>query len=147
VHGETSEPATVKVKPSIASVWKDARMLGGNRFESDQELATGANQLNIQAKDGSNNVSNYTYSLNLAAATAVSPTHDASGNMLSDGVRSYEWDSQSRLIKITRGAGSNKTTEYRYNALGQRSEQIDKSGQVSLFNTSQQARLLIRGFY
>jgi len=47
VRGETSEPATVKLKPSMASVWKDARMLGGNRFESDQEPATGADPLNI----------------------------------------------------------------------------------------------------
>ena len=37
VRGQTNEPATVKVKPSITSVWKDARMLEGNRFESDQD--------------------------------------------------------------------------------------------------------------
>ena len=128
VRGETNEPATVKVKPSIASVWKDARMLGGNRFESDQEFATGANTLYIQAKDGSNNVSDYTYSLNLAAATAATPTYDTDGNLLSDGVRSYAWDSQSRLMKITWGGSPVKSTEYRYNALGQRSEQIEKSG-------------------
>ena len=128
VRGETNEPATVKVKPSIASVWKDARMREGNRFESDQDLATGANTLNIQAKNGSNNISNYTYSLNLAVATATVPSYGANGSMTSDGVRGYDWDSQSHLIKITWGAGSNKSTEYCYNALGQRSEQIEKTG-------------------
>ena len=128
VRGDTDEPATVKVKPSIATEWKDARMLEGNRFEASLDLATGSNQLNIQAKDGSNNVSNYTYGLNLAASTAAVPNYDADGNMLTDGVRSYAWDSRSRLTKITWGGGSGKTTEYRYNALGQRSEQIEKIG-------------------
>ncbi len=128
VRGQTSEPATVNVKPSITSVWKDARMLEGNRFESDQDLATGANQLNIESKDGSNNVSNYTYNLTLTAATAATPSYDADGNLLSDGVRSYEWDRLSRLVKITWGGSPVKSTEYRYNALGQRSEQIEKSG-------------------
>ena len=128
VRGQTNEPATVKVKSSIASVWTDARLLDGNRFESDQDLAVGPNQLNIRAKDGSGNASNYTYSLALAAATAATPNYDADGNLLTDGIRTYDWDMLSRLVKITWGAGSNKTTEYRYNALSQRSEQIEKTG-------------------
>jgi RHS repeat-associated protein len=130
VRGQTNEPATVKVKSSVASIWKDARLLEGNRFESDQDLAVGSNQLNIRAKDGSGNTSNYTYSLSLAAATAAVPSYDADGNLLTDGIRTFEWDASSRLIKIAWGAGSNKTTEYRYNALSQRSEQIEKTGTV-----------------
>ncbi len=128
VRGSTNESATVKLKPNLANHWKDARMLSGNRFEAEIGLTTGSNQIHIQAKDGSNNVSNYTYTLNLTASPAASPTYDADGNMTSDGVRSYEWDIQSRLMKITWDAGSNNTTEYRYNALGQRSEQIEKTG-------------------
>jgi RHS repeat-associated protein len=128
VRGETTEPASVKVKPGTATTWKNARMLAGQRFEADIDLATGPNQINIQAKDGSNNTSNYTYALDLAAAPAATPTHDADGNLLSDGVRSYAWDLQNRLIKITWGAGTNKTTEFRYNPLGQRSQRIEKTG-------------------
>jgi RHS repeat-associated protein len=130
VRGQTNEPATVKVKSSVASIWKDARLLEGNRFESDQDLAVGSNQLNIRAKDGSGNTSNYTYSLSLAAATAAVPSYDADGNLLTDGIRTFEWDASSRLIKIAWGAGSDKSTEYRYNALSQRSEQIEKTGTV-----------------
>lgn len=33
-------------------------MLEGQRFEADVDLATGPNQINVQAKDGSNNTSN-----------------------------------------------------------------------------------------
>jgi hypothetical protein len=35
VLGETSEPASVKVKPGASSTWKNARMLTGRRFEAD----------------------------------------------------------------------------------------------------------------
>ncbi len=127
VRGSTNESATVKVMPSTASVWKNARMLEGNRFEADVRLVTGANQINIQAKDGSDNVSDYTYALTLAAASAASPTYDADGNMTSDGVRTFDWDMQSRLVRIVWGGSPVKSTEYQYNALGQRSVQIEKS--------------------
>jgi len=128
LRGETNEPATVKVKPASSGTWKDSRMLSENRFEADLGLSTGANQINVQAKDGSNNIANYTYGLNLAAAPSASPTFDADGNMLTDGIRSYEWDSQSRLVKVSWGSGSNQSTEFLYNSLGQRSEQIEKTG-------------------
>lgn len=128
VRGETSEPASVKVRPGTSSTWKDARMLAGQRFEADIDLATGPNQINVQATDGSYNTSTYTYALDLATAPAATPTFDAEGNMTSDGIRAYEWDLQNRLIKITWGAGSNKTTEFRYNPLGQRSQRIEKTG-------------------
>ena len=128
VRGDTDEPATVQVKPGTSSTWENARMLAGQRFEADLDLATGPNQIDIRATDGSANTSNYSYSLDLAAAPAASPTFDLDGNMTSDGTRSYEWDLQNRLIKITWGAGSNKTTEYRYNPLGQRSQRIEKTG-------------------
>ena len=58
----------------------------------------------------------------------ATPTFDADGNLLSDGTRSYERDLQNRLVKITWGAGSNKSTEFRYNALGQRSQRVEKTG-------------------
>jgi hypothetical protein len=44
------------------------------------------------------------------AAAAAAPIYEADGNMLGDGNRSYEWDTQSRLMKIIWGAGSDKTT-------------------------------------
>jgi RHS repeat-associated protein len=61
VRGSTSEAAKVKAKTGAAgSSWKNARMLDGNRFETDLDLATGANEIDLQARDGSGNISNYT---------------------------------------------------------------------------------------
>ena len=47
----------------------------------------------------------------------------ASGDAVIRGILSYEWDNHSRLKKVTWGAG--KTTEFKYNALGQRCESTD----------------------
>ena len=105
VRGITDEPASVKAKTGTSSTWKDARMLSGRSFEADLDLVPGSNEIDIQARDGSNNTSNYTYALNMATTAAATPSYDADGNMLSDGVRSYDWDSQSRLVQITWGGG------------------------------------------
>ena len=130
VRGTTSESAQVKAKATPAgSAWKNARMLDGNRFEAELDLATGPNTLDLQAKDGSNNTSSYTYSLNLASTTSTAPIHDADGNMTSDGTgRTFQWDSQSRLTNITWAAG--KSSAFKYNALGHRSSRIDTDGAI-----------------
>jgi len=53
VRGSTSEAAKVKAKTGAAgSSWKNARMLEGNRFEADLDLSTGANEIDLQARDG-----------------------------------------------------------------------------------------------
>ena len=125
VRGSTSEPAKVKAKTAASATWKNARMLDGNRFEADLDVSSGSNTLLLEARDASNNISAYSYTLGVAAATSAAPNYDADGNMLTDGTYTYQWDSQSRLTKIIWGAGSNKTTEFKYNALGQRSQVIE----------------------
>ena len=50
--------------------------------------------------------------------------------MTSDGVRSYQWDISSRLVKITWAGGY--TTKFHYNALGQRSERIEQNNYGSI---------------
>lgn len=126
VRGTTSEPAKVKAKTTASgSTWKNARMLDGNRFEADLDLSSGSNSIQLEARDASNNISSYTFSLGVTAVPSATPiTYDAAGNLLSDGTYTYEWDSQSRLRKINSN-GFYKVTEFKYNALGQRSEIIE----------------------
>lgn len=125
VRGTLSEPGQVSVGLAGGGQ-KAARMIEGNRFETELPLQTGANSLNITAVDGSNNRSNYSYAVQVAPQQAQAFTYDAEGNLTSDGTRSYEWDSLSRLTKITWAIG--KTTQFKYNALGQRSDRIDTDG-------------------
>lgn len=49
-------------------------------------------------------------------------SYDANGNLISDGVRSYSWDAENRLIGITYAATPGKQTQFSYDGLGRRIE-------------------------
>ena len=125
IRGNLSEAGQVSVGIT-GSGEKPARRLEGNRFETELPLQEGANSLTIAASDYSTNRSNYQFTINVAAQSPAIPTYDNDGNLLSDGNRNYEWDALSRLTKITWTAGT--TTQFKYNALSQRSERIDTYG-------------------
>ena len=127
IRGTLSKPGQVSVGLTGHGD-KPARMLEGDRFETELPLQQGGNSISIAARDTSGNRSNYTYSVDVASQSPQSFAYDNDGNLTSDGVRGYSWDTESRLLKITWGGGSNKTTEFIYNALGQRCEQIEKTG-------------------
>ena len=125
IRGTLSKPGQVSVGLTGHGD-KPARMIEGNRFETELPLQQGGNSISIAARDTSGNRSNYTYSVNVASQSPQSFAYDDDGNLTSDGVRAYEWDSQSRLTKITWTTG--KTTQFKYNALGQRCERIETDG-------------------
>jgi RHS repeat-associated protein len=127
VRGNTNEPAKVRLRPSTSHPWLDARHLQDNVFEKEVPFTQGSNTLEVEAKDGNQNTSLYRYSLDLAAGSQTVHAYDSAGRVISDGVRSFAWDCFSRLISIDWGAGSGKTTHYRYNIAGQRSETLEKT--------------------
>ena len=47
-------------------------------------------------------------------------SYDANGNLLSDGLRTYAWDGENRLIEIAYPAQPGKKTEFTYDGLGRR---------------------------
>lgn len=51
-------------------------------------------------------------------------TYDANGNLLSDGSRTFSWDAENRLIRITYANQPGKETSFVYNGLGQRVRKI-----------------------
>ena len=56
-----------------------------------------------------------------AAATSVVYGHNANGDLVSDGLRTYSYNAEGRLSAVTTGAGeAAPTTRYAHNALGQR---------------------------
>jgi RHS repeat-associated protein len=125
IAGSLNEPGQVSVGLA-GQTSKPARMLSGNRFESDLDLPAGTSTLEITANDPTGNTTSKQYSIVTAPETARTTTHDADGNMTSDGVRTYEWDTWSRLTKITWASG--KTTTFHYNALGQRAKILHVDG-------------------
>ncbi len=55
------------------------------------------------------------------ANTSVTYQYNAAGDLLSDGLRTFQYDSQERLEKVTTGTGVDApSTQYAHNALGQR---------------------------
>ena len=125
VAGSLDEPGQVAV--GLAGQGDHpARMLAGNRFETELDLPAGTSTLQITATDASGNTAQKQYTVATAPQTARTFTHDADGNLTSDGVRTYEWDAWSRLTKITWATG--KTTDISYNALGQRSKLVHTDG-------------------
>jgi RHS repeat-associated protein len=55
------------------------------------------------------------------ATTNITYQYNAAGDLLSDGLRTFQYDSQERLEKVTTGTGVDApSTQYAHNALGQR---------------------------
>ena len=128
VAGSLDEPGQVSVG-IVGQGDKPARMLSGNRFETELDLPAGTSTLQIKAADGSANLTTKQYSVVTSPETSRTVTHDADGNMTSDGVRTYEWDVWSRLTKITWATG--KTTTFHYNALGERTKMVHTDGSTT----------------
>ena len=137
--GQLNEPAKVTVNGVQAQV--NAQ----NQFEAYVPLATGTHTVAITASAPS--LSGTTKSTTRSYRVAIAPgaaeqgiTYDANGNPLSDGQRTYEWNTLNQLMAInhtgssaegsgslgggsgtgTPTAGAARRTEFAYNSAGQR---------------------------
>ncbi|RJG38991.1 RHS repeat-associated core domain-containing protein [Motilimonas pumila] len=59
--------------------------------------------------------------------TQTSYEYDATGNLIKDDKRTYRYNSSGRLVEVTEGL---ETTDYRYNALGQRVSKTGKEARM-----------------
>ena len=102
-----------------------ARMLAGNVFEATLDLPAGANNVTIQAQDGSGNVATKVYSVNVIGVPS-SYTYDANGNLAAktEGADSwtYTWNALNQLTAVTKNAVSQAT--YSYDPMGRRVERL-----------------------
>jgi RHS repeat-associated protein len=99
IRGTLDEPGRVSVGITDQGD-KPARMIESNRFEIELPLEEGSNSVSIAALDGSHNRSDHVFSIQVTARGAQSFSYDTNG----------------------------KTTEFKYNALGQRCERIETDG-------------------
>ena len=103
VSGNTNEPAKVKVNGQAATITAPPE----NLYQAWVQVTPGPNTLTIEATDyaaPTPNVRTKSWSLNITSPPARSFSYDTNGNTLSDGLRTYQWDAEDRLVKITQGA-------------------------------------------
>ena len=94
--GTVSEPATVTVGGKPATVTVD------NHFTGQAVVPGGTGTVAVAARDMAGNVRTNTYQVSETGAGA-SFTYDANGNLTSDGVKTYTWDAENRLVSVAQG--------------------------------------------
>ena len=120
IAGTLNEPATVTIsgKPAIVDA--------NNNFRGTMPTTTGTNTFTIVAKDASGNSTTQYYEVDLSG-TARSFTHDANGNLLTDGSRVLTWDAADRLVSVERAGSS---VELSYDGFGQQRTRVVMEGAV-----------------
>lgn len=122
VKGNLNEPGSVAIAGKPAAVQADNTFQG----ESPSRIAA------IDAKDTAGNTSNEVWQLNSGSGStpdsSLSYTSDDDGNLLGDGVSTFEWDLKNRLTAIVTGT---HRTEYYYDGSNRRIRVVEKeSGSV-----------------
>lgn len=117
-EGTVNKDAAVTVGGLTATV--DAQ----NRFSAQLYLQPGQQSVEITARDAQGHVTVRHAQLTVTAGAAnAAITYDLNGNETSDGARTFGWDAENRLTKITQGAN---VREFAYNGTGQRvSEKVN----------------------
>jgi RHS repeat-associated protein len=126
VGGSLNEPGTVTVngRATVADA--------SNAFSARVPVQSGANALTVVAKDGSGNTRTQIYDLDSTGANNTF-THDANGNMTSDGNRSFEWDAENRLVAINIGT---HRSEFTYDGWNRRTRVVEKESGVTIRDAS-----------
>jgi RHS repeat-associated protein len=124
LRGQLDEPGTVTV------AGRTMRTDSQNQFSVKVPVTTGNNTVTIQAVDVNNNTTTRNATFAVTAAGNQSFSYDANGNLLSDGLRTYEWDAVNRLVAINHGT---KRSEFTYNGWNQRvrERELDNGVEVS----------------
>ena len=96
----------------------------GNLTSSQRERAATTTTRSYRTESGHNKLLGFSQTSTSAsgtASTSVTHTYDAAGNLQTDGLHQYHYDSQGRLQSSQTGQGPDApTTRYAHNALGQR---------------------------
>ena len=122
IRGTTNEPVS-----AVTINGQAAKISGGNRFEGTANVTAGNNTVTVAATDYGQppNTTTKQYQVAVAPGANDSFGYDDSGNMLTGGGRTYEWDALDRLTAVTVGT---QRTEFLYDGLGRRAKITEKTG-------------------
>ncbi|MDQ0568350.1 RHS repeat-associated protein [Variovorax paradoxus] len=93
----------------------------GNRSSSTRVLNGQSTSRTYTVGAASNRLTGFSQIMSGSSSTSVTYGYNANGDLVSDGLRSYTYDAEGRLVASTTGATDvSPTTRYAHNALGQR---------------------------
>ena len=113
--GTLNEAGTVTIDGKPAEV--DA----SNNFRGTATLSGATTTVTVKAKDASGNEITKHYEVDASGST-TSYTHDANGNLTSDGTRTYFWNGLNQLVEVKEGTTTIATFEY--DGKGRRTEKM-----------------------
>ncbi len=138
-HRPTNSEKYVYDNNDRLTQYKEGTLSGGNipaPLTQTQFNYDGVENRTIVVKDAvttsytSNAVNEYS---NINSGLSITPTYDANGNTLGDGVRNYQFDFENRLINVNGGA----TAMYKYDAFGRRIQKVTAAGTINYFYDGQ----------
>ena len=97
-RGKVNEPANVTINGQNARVYADGT------FESLTSVGPGVQDVAMEATDAAGNTTSQTWRVDNGPAGTVTTTHDAEGNLLTDGRYTYTWDARNRMTSVTLGS-------------------------------------------
>lgn len=119
-RGKVNEPANVTING------QNARVSADGTFESLTPVSPGQQDVLMQATDKAGNTTSQTWRVDNGPAGTVATTHDAEGNLLTDGRYTYAWDAKNRMTSVTLGAD---TWTFQYDGQNRRIAE-SKNGQA-----------------
>jgi RHS repeat-associated protein len=114
-RGSVNEPASVTVGGNAAEVSPD------NRFVGRASVPSGTSNVEIVAADANGNTRSRTYQLDQTGG-AHTLSYDANGNLISDGVKTFQWDAENRLTAVLQGSAV--LASFTYDATGRRHQKV-----------------------
>jgi YD repeat-containing protein len=107
LRGNVSPKSTVKINNQPAEMREGGVVAAsGTEWRKKEIAAAGQNTFSLKATEDAPpgfvpQVLNKTITVNIQPEPQISYQYDADGNMLTDGITSYEWDTENRLVAVT----------------------------------------------
>jgi RHS repeat-associated protein len=91
------------------------------------DVVSGKNTVSIVPREASGNTKTNNYQVAVSSGANRTFSYDLDGNLMNDGIKTYEWDAANRLLAINYTGTSNRT-EFTYDGLGRRTKIVEKTG-------------------
>jgi RHS repeat-associated protein len=134
---------TIEIGGRIVPGWKTYEYDASGRLILENQLPGGLTAFHYDAADNILGIQGprgeWTASYNnvneIVQLQDVPYDYDANGNLTSDGVRTYEWDAENRLVRIGYVQDFEKSTTFQYDGLNRRAIMVESIGAESTTTT------------